>query len=133
MLSLKKIIGKKVLDNYILPEECMEYLMFQKMYKLSMVKRRGLFDFIDYPNHKTILIHNDLNKIVLQMLKLYETDFSKLNEYDEKTCEWKYFFAPDRDYKLIIEQLSIGDLLPINQKKIYYIKKGKLQKKKILF
>ena len=127
MLSLKEIVGKKVLDNYILPQECIESLIFQKIYRLSV--ETYVINRFDFPNDITRLIHTNFDKCVFEMLKCFKTDNIKLNEYDEKNNKWSYNFT-DYGPKLFIEELSIGNLISFNDKIIiYYFQNGKLLKK----
>ena len=84
MLSLKEIVGKKVIDNYVFPKECIEYSMYQKMYNLSIEDNLPCIGG-NFPNNCTVLIDTDFKKCVFQMLKLFKTNYLKLNEYNEKT------------------------------------------------
>lgn len=121
MLSLKKITSKKVLNDHILPKECIEYLMFQKIYSLQVYSCR---------TNQTRLIHTDLNKCIFEMLKLYKTDNIKLNEYNEETKKWNYNPQKNLTKEIFIEELSIGNLMPItNIKTIHCINNGKLIRK----
>ena len=101
--------------------------MFKKIYRLCIGLKSEFFIF--YPSSQTILIHTDLDKCVFEMLRFYGTNHIKLNEYNEDIRNWNY--VPDYQYRhrIFIEELSIGNLMPINEKIIYCLKKGKLCKK----
>jgi hypothetical protein len=132
MESLKDKSGKKILENYTLPSDCLEQLINRKVYKLEVGR------YYAYLNHgreivrlkiTTRLLHYDFNFCVLEMLKCYGTDYKLLNSYDDINKKWTYCPSSSMINTIYIEEITIGTLKPFNIKVIYIFENGKMEKR----